>query len=394
MKVKYRYTLSYKFFRFLGTLILPRKFSFVYDKIKVKHSPYIVVANHVSYWDPILITMSFKKHMYFLASDEIMRFGLWGKLVTIFFNPISKTRAVNETNAVINIFRRLRSGRNICIFPEGITTFDGETGKIIPSINKLIKKAGVSLVTYRFSGAYLTFPKWAATIRKGKLSGNLVRVYSTEEIKAMSEEELYKVIVNDLYANAYEEQKTNKIAFRGERLAEHLETVLYCCPRCREFAALTSKDDRLFCKCGFHVRYTEYGFFEGTEEEPPFTTILEWSKWQKEEMAKLAEKAQSYDSNTPVFTDHDQRLSVILKSKLPIREKNCTLSIYNNRLSIIFDTGSTLDFPFNTITEMTTFSNKTLVFSVKDNGHYEIKPKNHTSAIKYQDFFNLTVNRE
>ena len=389
MKGKRRHDFAYKLGCLLLYRYLSRKFNFEYDTIKVGRSPYIVISNHVTNWDPILIGFSFMKNMYYVATDHILRMGLKSRLLDFFLSPIARVKSAQETQTVITIFRRLRDNCNICIFVEGNTSFDGETGEIQPSIGKLIKRAGATLVTYRFTGSYFTFPRWARFLRRGKMAGRLVRIYSPEQIAAMSEDAVYEAIKNDIYVNAYEEQKKNPVAYRGEKPAEFLETVLYCCPKCRQLSTLTSRDDRLFCSCGFEVRFNEFGYFEYTakNEQPPFTTILDWSKWQRNESGAFAQKAMALDGNTPVFRDEDEELFQIARASHNTLLAKGTLCLYNNRVCLLGSSGGTMEFPFETIADMSVLTMKTIIFSTNEGKTFEIHSKKPRSALKYLEMF-------
>ena len=159
IKGKERHDLAYKFTINFLRPFLCLKFNYKYDKIDVGHSPYIVISNHLTNWDPILIGLSFKKSMYYIASDYIYRIGLKSKIVKFLFSPIPRAKSALETSAVITLFRRLKEKCNICIFAEGDSSFYGETGEVQRSISKLIKRAGVAMVTFRFSGVYLSYPR-------------------------------------------------------------------------------------------------------------------------------------------------------------------------------------------------------------------------------------------
>ena len=44
--------------------------------------PSMVISNHTTNYDPLLVAASFPKHqMYFVASEHLMRSPFWGKLV-------------------------------------------------------------------------------------------------------------------------------------------------------------------------------------------------------------------------------------------------------------------------------------------------------------------------
>jgi 1-acyl-sn-glycerol-3-phosphate acyltransferase len=195
---------------------MAKMFNFEYDTIDAGYSPYIVISNHLTNYDPILIGLSFRKLMYYVASDHVLRSGFKGKLLNFLMAPIVRAKTIQETQTVISIFRRLKENCNICIFAEGSTSFDGETGEVQRSIGKLVKRAGVALVTYRFTGSYFTFPRWARFINRGKMRGRLVQIYSPEKIASMTGDEIYDSIMKDIYVNAYAEQEKNPVEYAGK----------------------------------------------------------------------------------------------------------------------------------------------------------------------------------
>ena len=382
---KERHDFWYRFSVAILRKFVCHKFNFEYDKVEVGYSPYIVISNHLTNWDPILIALSFKKSMYFLASDYVYRVGFKSKLLRFFYSPIARARSALETSGVMTIFKRLRDKCNICIFAEGNNPFDGETGEVQPSIGRLIKRAGVALVTYRFTGTFFSFPRWSRFMHRGKSEGRLVEIYSPEKLAAMSEEEIHAAITRDIYVNAYKDQEKNQIAFRGKRPAEYLETALYCCPKCRQFSTLKTRGARLFCKCGFQVLYNEFGSFEtpGKGEPPPFTTILDWSKWQKNQITKLAEKMLSLDHNVPIFTDPHLRLYTIKRARYNTFLAKGSLYLYNNRISFVKKNSQTIEFPLDTIVDLSVVLKMAILFSTTDGKLYEIHSSQPMSATKY-----------
>jgi len=335
--------------------------------------------------------------MYYVATDQLLRMGLKSKLLFYFFSPVARAKTTQETQTIITIFRRLKDNCNICIFAEGMTSFDGETCEIQPSIGKLVKRAGVTLVTYRFTGSYFTFPRWARFIRRGKMEGNPVQIYSPDKIASMTKEEIYEAIKKDISVSAYAEQKRNPVVYRGKNRAEYLETVLYCCPKCRQFGALTSRGDLLSCACGFQARFNELNYFEipnSREDEAPFKTITDWADWQRKEIEILSGKLDDMDADVPVFTDLGQKLYEVQRAAGGVLTADGKLCLYKDRLSLIpceggGSSGKPFDFPFDTIVEMSCFAMMRIIFSTNKNKVFEIHSKHPRSALKYIDFFNI-----
>jgi len=222
------------------------------------------------------------------------------------------------------------------------------------------------------------------------MEGRLAQIYSPEKISTMSADEIYEAIKKDINVSAYGIQEKNMAVFRGKKRAECLETILYCCPKCGQFASLKSRDDILECKCGFKALFNEYGFFElpGKNEEPPFKTITGWTNWQKREIEALA---GNHDGDAPVFTDDNQQLYEITGERHATLIAKGKLCLYKDRLSLIANNGKEFVYLLAEIMDMSCFTMMTLLFSVKENKMLEVHSKHPRSALKYIDFFNVIM---
>ena len=111
--------------------------------------PAVVVCNHVSYMDPILLAGSIKRPMRFVMYYRIFQIPL----VRFFFEhlqaiPIAGAREdellMNE--AFERVDEELAAGNIVCIFPEGGITRDGEIQRFRPGIEKIIARRAVPVV--------------------------------------------------------------------------------------------------------------------------------------------------------------------------------------------------------------------------------------------------------
>ena len=62
-----------------------------------------------------------------------------------------------------------------------------------------MKISGAGLVTSRISGGYLTTPRWGKGIRRGKIFGEVVNVYSAQQIKELLMDLFDKYIPDSFY---------------------------------------------------------------------------------------------------------------------------------------------------------------------------------------------------
>ena len=348
--------------RFLAGGILRRLFHYEHPIVRPDAPNYLVVANHNTDLDPALVGLAFPRQMYFLASEHAFRMGFLSKLLNYFFAPLSRVKGATDAAAAMEIIRRLRKGDNLCLFAEGNRSFSGVTGPIFPATGKLAKASGAALVTFRLEGGYLTSPRWGKTLRKGRMRGQCVRVYTAEQLKTMSAAEVNAAIAADLFEDAFARQLADPCDYKGKRLAEGLEDALYLCPSCGGVATLKGAGDTFCCKqCGLTVVYTPRGFFAGAHA--PFANVRDWDLWQLNALAELVEQS----GDAPVFSNEGMRLFAIGAGHVATLVASGTLSMSRERLSI----GET-SFPIAEVSDMAVNGPSTVVFTA-NNAHYELK---------------------
>lgn len=293
-----RHVRAFSFFRLFASPLLRRKFNFTYEPIPASAAPYFLLCNHNLEMDPILLGIAAQQQTYFVASEHIMRKGLGTWFLLRYFKPIIHAKGKAGLQSSMEILRTLKNGYNVALFPEGNRSFNGVTAPIFPATGKLARRSGASLVTYRIEGGYFSQPRWSLSLRRGKLHGKLVHVYTPEELKSMTDAEIIAAIERDLHEDAYETQKRERVAFKGHDLAAGLESTLFTCPQCGKIGTLHSHGNTIDCTCGFRAVYDEYGDLSGNDGKS--YTVTGWDLWQQEQLAALRETA---GKDAPLFSD-------------------------------------------------------------------------------------------
>ena len=376
-RIRFRYKFIYKAVRSLVPFIL-RKYGFSTDRINKRDEPYIVVANHLTEVDMLMVAGAFSEHMYFVAGEHLLRTKA-GPKIKWAQDPIFTYKGAPSVDTMREVIRRIKAGHNVMIFPEGSRSFNGETIRLDSGIAKLVKIAGCSLATYRIEGGYFVAPRWAYTTRTGPMKGHIVNIYSSEEVKSMSREELTDCINRDIYENAYETQRRNMYKYKGERLAEGLENYLVKCSCCGAFDSMVTEDDRFRCtECGQSGRYTQEGFLKGKGLK--FDSVYDWGVWSEKETCRFIEE---YEGEGPVFCDNDAVLYEVLTDHSRIDLTSGEVKGFKDRLEI-----GTEVFDFEDISGMDMlYYGNTLVFTYKKR-HLAITGE-HYHAIKYQKLYNI-----
>lgn len=329
--------------------------------------PSLVIANHVTNYDPFLVAASFPRdQMYFVASEHLFRKGIFSKIINYALAPIARRKGSTGGDAAMAMLRKLRAGHSVCIFGEGETSWNGVNHPFFPGTGDIARLSRASLITYRLEGGYLTAPRWGKGIRRGRMKGSIIRTYTPDELQQMTTEEIARVIERDLHENAWERQKAHPRPFKGKNRARHIETALFLCPKCHRYGTLQGKGNNVSCDCGFSAAYTEYGTFS---PDQPFENILQWDLWQHEELAK--EKA------LPPFRDNHVTLIQLLPDHTEICLTEGNLSIYGDSMRIHGHC-----FPFRHITHMALVKNNILVFTCQGI-YYEVRAHEPRCFRKY-----------
>lgn len=345
-------------------------------------APYLVLSNHNTDLDPAFVGLSFSQQMYFVASEHVYRRGVISKILKWAFEPIAKIKGASDTLTVMKMIRYLRSGKNVCLFPEGNRSFNGKTCQINDATGKLVKTSAATLVTYKITGGFFTTPRWGFGIRKGKVSGKVVNVYTPEQIKAMSAEEVTEIFRRDLYEDAYETQQKNLVLYKGKNRTHGIEYSYCVCPECKEIGVISSKGNKVFCnKCGRKSVYGEDGYFAGDFK---FKTIYEWDCLQEEYFKVFAE-----NTNGELFKDGNITMRTVTADHGEEIIGTGDFSMSNE--SVCFTCKEcTKEILISQIPDMSIYGKCGLMFTDTDGVHYELSAgkKSFYNARKYLSCWN------
>ncbi len=351
-------------------LFIKLKFGYRYKKAKAKDLPetYIVLSNHVTDFDPIFVGMAFQKQMYFVASEHVSRWGFLSKLLNHVFAPIMRYKGTTAASTVMEMIRKVKEGKNVCMFAEGARSWDGVTAYIQPATGKVIKTAKCALITFRIEGGYFVSPNWSeGGTRKGRIGSKIVNIYTKEQIASMSVDEINKVIAQDLHEDAYERQLQEPAKYKGKQPAVKMENMLFICPKCGAIDSIYSEKDTVSCKkCDMRFRYNEYAMLEGIEMK----TVKELAAWQKEEIRKAAADGKlEYSASEGVLQSVTKGEEVLLgQGEVTLSKEKLTCGDY--------------EIAFDDILDMAMHGRHALVFSTKD-VYYELKVNEADNAYKF-----------
>jgi 1-acyl-sn-glycerol-3-phosphate acyltransferase len=213
----------------------------------------IVLANHAALFDPIWLFAMLPRPVYFAATEDLFRQPLLARVIRWMGAFPKRKNATGDIGAMRNIFHLLKLGCLVGIYPEGVRTWDGTNGPIIPGIARLIRKLRIPVYTCRTEGSYLAHPRWASRYRRVPMRGVFSRLYAGDAIPADDAR-----IVSDIaeaIRNIDYGMTVDPALSRKKGLAVNVTRLLYRCPACGTLEGLKivlpHKTNRIECSSCF-----------------------------------------------------------------------------------------------------------------------------------------------
>jgi 1-acyl-sn-glycerol-3-phosphate acyltransferase len=139
----------------------------------VEHVPstgaVVITPNHVSFMDPILITIPIRRALHYMALEPFFRIpGLGALMRWARAFPVQE----HETDgpAVRRALRLLRRGEPLVIFPEGSRSPDGRLQPFRPGAFRLALAADAPVVPVTIVGAFESWPARRRLPRPGRVT--------------------------------------------------------------------------------------------------------------------------------------------------------------------------------------------------------------------------------
>jgi 1-acyl-sn-glycerol-3-phosphate acyltransferase len=380
MQRRFRHRVVYFLFRPVFRLFLKFRFGYEYEPFdeSTLKGPYLILGNHTQNLDPVFLAFSFKKPIYFVASTMVFNLPVISPLLKYLVNPIPIDKFRSDVKSAKLILKTLKEGSHVSLFPEGNTSFSGETGPIDEAIAKLVKVAQVPVVFFNLRGGYLTRPRWAIYKRKGPLKGSVRSVLTVEEIKVMSVEALHQKIIEELSVNDFKVMKNAR--YYGPSKAEGAESGFYYCPHCHVFESLFSKGDHIYCQsCEFDVEADDFGGFEKNFKGTHYETPMTWSRAQAE---ALKIKIHQSPKDMVLFQDIDWTLYLIRPSKSKLKMDTVDLTMTPSEIHI--QGGNTdLKLPVKNVQAAVQMRNNCILHDKITDTTYYLVPLKRGNSLKY-----------
>ena len=266
------------------------------EKLRGLDAPFIVLCNHVSFYDFYYVVELLKDY----NPAYVINHHICTAPVLRYFSKkagMIPKKMFTVDKAAVKMLRTLRAGYPIVVFPEGRLSIDGCGSPIIENATAVYKRFGYPLVLTHISGAYYSYPKWRKKFYRSEIDISVKRVITPQELKQTSVEELDKIISE---AFCYNETEQLKNLYHQKNKAKGLETMLYRCADCTELYSTRSKAGMLYCtSCGkAHHLDERYRFTDDAESIPAY-----YERIKDIERSRLDSIELKADVHVKIFSD-------------------------------------------------------------------------------------------
>jgi 1-acyl-sn-glycerol-3-phosphate acyltransferase len=147
----------YVLVRNLGILLIARPLGWEVggEPVPMK-GPLIVVANHLSYLDPLVLAYAIPRFLYYMAKAELWAFPLFGALISL-LGAFPVRRGMADLQAMGKAVTVLKHGKVLALFPEGTRSKTHTLHRGKPGAVLLHLKTGVPILPVGIVGTHLQF---------------------------------------------------------------------------------------------------------------------------------------------------------------------------------------------------------------------------------------------
>ena len=337
--VKKRHTFLFALLRVIVAPILAMLYGYKTKKYKLeKNQGYFIISNHQSLLDPAFVAMSFRRPVYFVATDNLFTHKTITKILKYVLAPIPKRKGTMDSGCIKTCLKVAKENGTIGLFVEGNRAYADFQFYIDPSISKLVKKMNLPVILYNLNGGYGVDPRWGNKKRKGKFNGSVKRVISKEEIQQLSNEELYQIIKDGIRVM---DSESNEL-YKSKQKAEYLEREFFVCPKCKKMQSIYSKGNKVYCShCDFEAEYLEDLHLKTNDSKHKFTKLVEWYQFQLDFIKeyKVKEGIIFEDEDVEIyFSRTNQPRELISKGKLTFTNEYLKVGEYTISIKDIIST--------------------------------------------------------
>lgn len=153
--------------------------------------PVLLVSNHQSHLDPVLVGIACPRQMRFLARHTLFFWPLSWLIRSLGAVPIDRERGLGGIKATLKL---LGIGEAVLAFPEGTRSRDGRLQPLLPGFCALARRSGATIVPVAIDGAYAAMPRGSRFPRPCPIRLAFAPPVSPTELESLDDTQLVELV--------------------------------------------------------------------------------------------------------------------------------------------------------------------------------------------------------
>ena len=145
----------YRFARFVLAIVFRIIFNFeIVNKPEKIEGSGIIVANHISMWDPIAMAISTERSLHFMGKKEFFKYDFFNFFIyKLNAFPVDRKKGA-DMNAIRTALSKLKDGEVLGIFPEGTRVDSIDISNMKEGVGYLAIKGKCPIYVYQIEADY------------------------------------------------------------------------------------------------------------------------------------------------------------------------------------------------------------------------------------------------
>lgn len=157
--------------------------------------PLLVVSNHQSHLDPVLLGIASPRQVGALARASLFVWPFSWLIRSFGAVPVERGSAAAGIRAILGM---LKAGEAMIVFPEGTRTSDGQLRPLQTGFCAIARRSGAAIVPTTIDGAYAAFPRGKVLPRPRKIRLTFYPALDAEAIARLTDEEIVALVVSQI----------------------------------------------------------------------------------------------------------------------------------------------------------------------------------------------------
>lgn len=164
----------------------------IYNRITVRWTEslpdrnVILIANHCSNLDPIILGSFFPRQLRYLAKSELFESKLFGAVIrALGAVPVEKQDSQSAGASLRGFLKLLEDGSDVLLFPEGGRSTDGMLQPLEGGAALIAMKSGAPVLPAFLSGTFEAMPMGSSMVRPVHISVIFGRIIDSAEYAAL-----------------------------------------------------------------------------------------------------------------------------------------------------------------------------------------------------------------